>query len=115
MKTRKLLGVVLSLLLTFTAFCGCGQKKNTEIAWSDGYNAQGRYDSSLFYSNDFESVPVAPDPYIFYEDGWFYLYSTEVSGGILVGYRSRNLANWEYLGAIYRRASNYWEIGRAHV
>lgn len=111
MKKRKLFGVILLLLFAVNAFYGCGQKKSTEIAWSDGYNAHGRYDNSLFYSNDFESVPVAPDPYIFYEDGWFYLYSTEVSGGILVGYRSRNLANWEYLGAIYRRASNYWANG----
>lgn len=113
MKKKKLCGIVLSVLFAVTAFFGCNSRNEAygdakEIAWSDGYNDQGRYDSSLFYSNDFESVPVAADPYIFYEDGWFYLYSTEVSGGVLVGYRSRNLANWEYLGTIFQRQSNYW-------
>lgn len=84
----------------------------TPLAWSDGVNDVGRYDESLFYCNDFESVIVAADPYILYEDGWFYLYSTEVSGGVMEGYRSQNLSNWEYLGVIFKRNSSYWGAAR---
>lgn len=113
MKGKRLFVVALSMLVWLTAFAGCSQTGGMrEIAWSDGVNAEGRYDNSLFYSNDFESVSVAPDPYIYYDDdGWFYLYSTEVTGGVLLGYRSRNLANWEYLGPIFQRSSSYWASG----
>lgn len=112
--------VVLACLMTLVmAFAGCSDGGNslsgaTPLVWNNGYNAAGRYDNSLFYSNDFESAPVAADPFILYDEadgGWFYLYSTEVSGGRLDGYRSRDFATWEYLGAIYQRSGSYWADG----
>ena len=67
----------------------------------------------LFYSNDFtEGVISAPDPYILYDNGLFYLYYTETSGGVLQAYRSENLDDWESLGVIYQRDSDYWGNGR---
>lgn len=104
----------------FTA-ASCGRKTENNasnaaaLVWSDGINDEGRYNNSLYYSNDFESVITAPDPFILYDEadgGWFYLYSTETGGGVLPGYRSRNLANWEYLGTIYKRNSSYWAEAR---
>ncbi len=113
MRKRKIFTVLLSALFAFAPLCACNKedkeiKSAQEIAWSDGVNEDGQYNTALFYSNDFESVPLAPDPYILYDDGWFYMYHTEVSGGVLVGYRSQNLSNWEYLGVIYQRDSAYW-------
>ncbi|MGN1053321.1 MAG: family 43 glycosylhydrolase [Candidatus Scatosoma sp.] len=82
----------------------------TALQWSDGINEYGRYNNELYYSNDFESLIRAADPYIYYDetDKYFYLYSTETSSGVLEGYRSKNLANWENLGVIYRRNTSYW-------
>lgn len=117
MKIKKIVYSLLVLILAFS-FCSCAKKSDdntvglTPLAWSDGVNDEGRYDNSLFYSNDFESVIVAADPYILYDDGWFYLYSTETSGGVMVGYRSQNLANWEYLGEIFRKDPKYWATAR---
>lgn len=110
---------VLSLSVAGGCLVGCKKKGEpdptegaTPLEWSDGYNEKGEYDNSLFYSNDFESLISTADPFILYEDGWFYMYYTETSGGVLEGYRSRNFANWEYLGVIFRRSSSYWGVGR---
>ena len=116
MKIKKLACNLLASVFALT-FCACAKKTDktadaTPLAWSDGVNDEGRYDNTLFYCNDFESVIVAADPYIVYEDGWFYLYSTETAGGVMVGYRSQNLANWEYLGEIFRRNPRYWANAR---
>lgn len=71
-----------------------------------------RQKETLFYSNDFEGVRSAPDPFILFDDGYFYLYSTEIKNGILKGYRSRDFAHWEDLGVIYERDESYWASGR---
>ncbi len=68
--------------------------------------------SNLFYKNDFEWVKSAPDPFILFDDGWFYLYSTEVKNGIMKGYRSKDFSVWEDLGVIYERDERYWATGR---
>lgn len=69
-------------------------------------------EKNLFYKNDFEQIRSAADPFILFEDGWFYLYSTEVKNGTLKGYRSRDFALWEDLGVIYERDERYWATGR---
>lgn len=69
-------------------------------------------EKNLFYKNDFEWVRSAPDPFILFEDGWFYLYSTEIKNGVLKGYKSRDFAVWEDLGVIYQRDDKYWATGR---
>jgi len=123
MRKRRLAAFALActtaLSFVFTA-CSGGETEldvsgATPLAWSDGYNDNHRYDNSLYYSNDFESLISAADPFILYDEadgGWFYLYFTEVGGGILDGYRSRNFANWEYLGHIFQRSNSYWAEGR---
>ncbi len=67
---------------------------------------------NLFYKNNFEWVRSAPDPFILFEDGWFYLYSTEIKNGVLKGYRSKDFTAWEDLGIIYQRRDKYWATGR---
>lgn len=112
-KLKGLLALVLAVT-SFVSLAACETETDissaTELQWSDGYNENGRFNSELYYSNDFESLITAADPYIYYDetDNYFYLYSTETGGGILEGYRSKNLANWEYLGHIYERNSSYW-------
>ena len=109
---------VVSLLILVTTLSGCGSEKNQyrgakEIAWSTGVNAENQYDNSLFYANDYESIPSCADPFILYDDdGWAYLYYTETSGGVLEAYRTQNFANWEFLGPVYERDSGYWGVGR---
>lgn len=66
----------------------------------------------LFFRNHFEWVRSAPDPFILYDDGWFYLYSTEVKNGTMKGYRSRDFAEWEDIGVIYERNEKFWASGR---
>lgn len=121
MKKLKFKALALAGLLSFgfiATSCDSNEpdlSQATTLSWSDGINENGRYDNSLYYRNDFESLISAADPFILYDEadgGWFYLYYTETSGGVLEGYRSRNFANWEHLGVIYRRNSSYWAEGR---
>ena len=75
-----------------------------------GINTLG---DKLFYSNDFSSdIKSAPDPFILYDNGQFYLYYTETSGGVLQAYQSDNMKDWTSLGVIYQRAASYWGEGR---
>ncbi len=110
--------IVAPLLILTITLSGCGSEKKQyrnakEIAWSTGVNADNNYDNSLFYANDYESIPSCPDPFILYDDdGWAYLYYTETSGGVLEAYRTQNFANWEFLGPVYERESEYWGVGR---
>lgn len=69
-------------------------------------------DSNLFYRNDFSIVTSAPDPFILYDDGWFYLYFTEIKSGVLAAYKSRDMATWEKVWIIYERDESYWAHGR---
>ncbi len=68
--------------------------------------------NNLFYSNDFSSVRGAADPFILYEDGWFYLYFTEIRSGVLAAYKSRDMASWEKVWIIFEREETYWAHGR---
>lgn len=120
---KKIKAILLAGLMTCSLLAaGCSTTEDTidlsqatALSWSDGYNQEGRYDNSLYYRNDFESLIAAADPFILFDEadgGWFYLYFTETSGGVLEGYRSRNFANWEHLGIIYQRNSSYWGDAR---
>lgn len=67
---------------------------------------------NLFYKNDFSFVPSAADSFILYDDGWFYLYFTEVKNGVMKAYKSKDFASWEDIGVIYRCDEKYWANGR---
>ena len=68
--------------------------------------------NNLFYRNDFSDVRYAPDPFILYDDGWFYLYFTEIRSGVLAAYKSRDMASWEKIWIIFERDKTYWAHGR---
>ena len=60
---------------------------------------------NLFYKNDF-SCGTSPDPFVFYEDGVFYLYYT--GGRKLTAKRSTDLAVWEDVGTIFAPEEASW-------
>ena len=134
MKKRKGLSGLLAVLFVMSVTIGfiayaADSMKVTGDANGDGVFDVGdlvrmkRYQSSenaqnstseqtLFYSNDFSGdIMSVPDPYILYDDGYFYLYSTETRPGVFQAYRSKDLNDWESLGVIYQRSEDYWGEG----
>ena len=128
---KRLLPLVLAgamICSTLSLFAGCSKKDDnqtmefdpinqeteqvaanaTEIAYSTGVNAGGKYDNSLFYKNDFSIFASGPDPSMFYHEGYYYVYTT--SGGLpMVCYRTKNFADWEYMGVAYDFSTAYKE------
>lgn len=87
----------------------------TPLDYSTGVNAAGYYDDSLFYSNDFSVLPHAADPTTFYYDGYYYMYNTS-EGMPLSCHRTKNFAEWEYMGTAYdfaqmNRSGKSWARG----
>lgn len=78
----------------------------TPLSYSTGVNKDGKYDNSLFYNNDFSIFSTGADPSMFYYEGYYYVYTT--SGGLpLVCHRTKNFADWEYMGVAYDFATAY--------
>ncbi|MBR2986717.1 MAG: glycoside hydrolase family 43 protein [Clostridia bacterium] len=77
-------------------------------------------ESELFYYNRlYKAGPFAGDPYLYYEDGTFYLYGTTrkyVKPGKIVEefevYTSKDLVNWEDGGACFVPDGNDWCTSR---
>lgn len=73
------------------------QKNNNESAVSQTYtNPLG--------------VPVA-DPFVYYEDGMYYLYGTDEQRGSAYGFpvlTSKHLVNWEYKGYAFHKTDDTW-------
>lgn len=78
----------------------------TVLEYSTGINADGKYDDSLFYSNDFNLFSTGADPSMFYYDGYYYMYTTS-GGKPLICYRTKNFATWEYMGVAYDFSTAY--------
>ena len=76
------------------------------IPYSTGVNALGDYDDSLFYQNDFSLFTTGADPTMFYHDGYFYQYNTS-GGQPLACHRTKNFAEWEYMGIAYNFTEKY--------
>ena len=76
--------------------------------------------SALYYFNKaYKAGPFAGDPYLFYDDGTFYLYGTTrkyVKPGSIVEkfevYYSTDLVNWEDGGACFSPARGDWCTSR---
>lgn len=60
----------------------------------------------LFFKNDFKTFGVAPDPFMLYDNGTFYLYYT--GGRELTAYRSRNFVDWEFVGTVFKPELGSW-------
>ena len=107
MKKRNLAGLVIAGLMAFTIpFAACNGG-TAELSYSTGINAEGFYDNELFYRNDLP-FQDAPDPGAIYENGYFY---TVTTGAPFKCYRTRNFANWEYMGYAFTPSGDAWSYG----
>lgn len=99
MKKKALLTVIPFFLLPSCAAI------NTEADFSKGYN------KNLWFKNDLET-PLA-DPFILYDDGYYYMYGTsdELSGTGFYVYRSKQLNYWENLGPAFLADPYSWSSG----
>ncbi|MDE7395099.1 MAG: family 43 glycosylhydrolase [Clostridiales bacterium] len=105
MKRNKLLAVLLTALLC-VSFAACGDKPATLMAYETGVAADGSYDTSLFFRNDL-NLNHAADPGAIWvskeeheaDGGYFYVYATTVYDNF-IGFRSKDLSNWESLGTV---------------
>ena len=108
------------ILATFciAAICGltlvlgsCSKGKSlqngaTELPYSTGINAQGNYDSSMFFRNDL--FCDGADPSIIYskEDGYYYVYVTGLQYK-----RTKNFVDFEELGSPLILEDSAWSSG----
>ncbi len=78
---------------------------NTETDFAKGYN------KNLWFKNDLETTLA--DPFILYEDGYYYMYGTsdELSGTGFYVYRSNKLNYWENLGPAFLSDPYSWSSG----
>lgn len=99
MKKKMLLTILPLLLLSSCATV------NTETDFSKGYN------KNLWFKNDLETTLA--DPFILYEDGYYYMYGTsdELSGTGFYVYRSKQLNYWENLGPAFLADPYSWSAG----
>ncbi len=104
---KKLLYCLFCVLLTFAVLpsAGCGEKTaEAALAYNDGINEDGSYDTDIYYRNDL-LVNHAADPDVLWVPaerdetwgGYFYMYTTNVYYNIIV-MRSKDLNNWEKVG-----------------
>lgn len=102
-----LLGAAM-LALPVCGLTGCDGETQS-FAYDDGISESGNYDSSVFYRNDLDVDWFADPGVIYAEDGYFYAYGTasDMSGAIRA-WRSKNLADWEFVGVVYNCAADSW-------
>lgn len=115
---RKLLITLLSVVLVFSAFAGCGSKDvaevpEVELPHYDQMTKDKEYNKNLFYNNDL--IVKAADPSVIYvtdgaEAGYFYMYATsdEIGASGYQSWRSKDLVNWECMGVAFVPDRNSW-------
>lgn len=115
---KKFLSCLLSALLALTVLplaAGCGEKKaEAALAYNDGINEDGSYDTDLYYRNDL-LLNHAADPDVLWVPeerdetwgGYYYLYTTNVYYNIIV-MRSKDLSNWEKVGMALDFDGSQW-------
>lgn len=105
MKKNKLLAILLTALLC-TSLAACGGKSATLMPYETGVATDGSYDTSMFFRNDL-NLNHAADPGAIWvseeehetDGGYFYVYATTVYDNF-IGFRSKDLSNWESLGTV---------------
>lgn len=115
MKFKKIVVAVLCMLLSAVVLSACGDEGGGEVPLPtptppvskvesviEFDDLSGDYDTSVFYDNVYKTDgPQMGDPFIYYEDGVFYLYGTtrkKPDGTIteeFVYYTSTDMVNWE--------------------
>lgn len=107
---KRLLAVVLSAV-AFVSVFGCTGEK--AVIFDAGKQlSEGTYQGKLFTHNPVTGVENGADPCIMYDEGWYYMYPTTdfTAGGGYGCYRSKDLWNWENLGACYVTEAGKWAV-----
>ncbi len=104
---KSIIAFTLAAALSLTCCCTACSGKETATAalpHNDGINADGTYDTDLFYRNDLQLNHAADPGCIWVSEeeneewgGWFYLYTTSLYYNIMV-MRSRDLNSWQSVG-----------------
>lgn len=83
------------------------KKQLNVVLMSDSYQTNSLVFNYIYdyYTNPVHDATAIADPTIIMsEDGYFYLYATEVSGQVPI-FRSRNLIDWERAGNVFTAAT----------
>lgn len=128
--------VLLTILACLASCSGSGSSNNTEgsgqnnaalpdaldesVTMTNHTTSAKAKESALYYFNRaYKNGPFAGDPYLFYDEGVFYLYGTTrkyVKPGSIVEkfevYYSTDLINWEDGGACFSPARGDWCTSR---
>lgn len=115
-KLTRLVGTLVSIVIAAGIVLGCSGNEPSgsklEIPYGTGSDANGAYDTSLFFRND--KTVFNADPQVLYVSkeqnaeygGWYYMYTTgqtDVGIGEKAGFwvmRSKDMQNWEMCGAV---------------
>ena len=114
--------------MIISALSGCRKKypETVDKYLTDGvdyidhtstYDGDGlTYDETMWYVNKLDSVPL-PDPYVFVEDGTYYIVGTsDRDGNVIDCYTTEDFVNYERHTGIYNPASiGSWESSRASI
>lgn len=122
MRSKKCLAAGVALCLALGTLAGCGGEQAYRLPHFDG-TGEGTFSSELFYQN--EMTMFGADPSVIYisdtesEDyGYFYLYPTsDYDFGVqaFAAYRSRNMIDWEFVGAAFDPEDGSWAKTRLYA
>lgn len=111
---KKVLKCLLALLCAaavVVSAAACTQEK--AVIFDAGTQLyEGTYEGRLFTHNPVTGIVNGADPSVLYDGGWYYMYPTTdfTAGGGYGCYRSKDLFNWENLGACYVAEAGHWGI-----
>ena len=128
---QKIISLLLIIIMVLSILSGCGDdkvdypesvssslKENTDyIDHTSTYDGTGlSYDETKWYVNELKDVPL-PDPYVFVEDGIYYIVGTsDRDGNVIDCYSTEDFVNYERHTAIYTPASfDGWENVNAAI
>ena len=131
---RKIIYVILVITMILSTFSACNGDKNKVPDYPESvstnlkegvdyvdhtstYDGKGlTYDDTMWYVNMLDAVPL-PDPYVFVEDGTYYIVGTsDRDGNVIDCYTTEDFVTYKRHTAIYNPA-NYdgWEAKQASI
>ena len=127
---RKIISFLLILIMITSILSGCENPSDYPESVSsnleDGvdyidhattYDGKGlTYDETMWYVNTLDSVPL-PDPYVYFEDGVYYIVGTsDRDGNVIDCYSTEDFVTYKRHLAIYTPANfGGWEAAKADI
>ena len=128
---RKLISILLVMIMILSTLSACGGdstnypesvSSNLEesvdyVDHTHTYDGKGMtYDDTMWYVNKLDAVPL-PDPYVYAEDGTYYIVGTsDRDGNVIDCYSTKDFVTYKRHMAIYKPADyNGWEASKADI